>query len=38
VLAGVQNALEAHFLLERDRDYIVRDGAVQLVEAPPDGS
>lgn len=33
VLAGVQNALEAHFLLKRDRDYIVRNGAVQLVEA-----
>jgi preprotein translocase subunit SecA len=32
-LAGVQNALEAHFLLEGDRDYIVRDGTVQLVEA-----
>jgi len=33
VLNGVQNALEAHHLLTRDKDYILKDGAVQLVEA-----
>ena len=32
-LNGVQNALMAHHLLTRDRDYIVKDGAVQLIES-----
>ena len=31
-LAGLQSALEAHHLLQRDRDYIVRENAVQIVE------
>jgi len=33
ILNGIQNALAAHKLLARDKDYIVKDGAVQLVEA-----
>ena len=33
VLSSVQNALSAHHLLTRDKDYIVKDGAIQLVEA-----
>ena len=32
VLADLQNALHAEFLLERDVDYIVRHGAVELVD------
>ncbi|MDR0489982.1 MAG: accessory Sec system translocase SecA2 [Oscillospiraceae bacterium] len=32
VLSSVQNALEAHYLLARDKDYIIKDGMVQLVE------
>ena len=32
VLADLQNALHAEFLLERDVDYIVRRGAVELVD------
>ena len=32
ILSSVQNALEAHYLLIRDKDYIIKDGIVQLVE------
>lgn len=32
VLGAIQNALEAHHLLTRDKDYIIKDNAVQLVE------
>lgn len=31
-LGWIQNALEAHFLLQRDVDYIIKDGAVRVVE------
>lgn len=33
LLAGVQSALEAHCLLHRDEDYIVKNGEVQIVES-----
>ena len=33
ILTGIQNALAAHHLLTRDKDYIVKDGAIQLIEA-----
>ena len=33
VLDSVQNALAAHYLLMRDKDYIVKDETIQLVEA-----
>ena len=33
VLNNIQNALLAHYLLKRDKDYIVKDGTVQLVES-----
>ena len=32
ILCGIQNALEAHLLLTCDKDYIIKDGAIQLVE------
>lgn len=32
ILASVQNALEAQFLLVKDEDYIVKDNAVQIIE------
>jgi preprotein translocase subunit SecA len=32
LLAAVQDALEAHALLRRDTDYIVRDGLIELVD------
>ena len=32
VLCHLQNAMKAHFLLTKDKDYIVKDGVIQLVE------
>lgn len=34
ILALVNFALEAHFLLEKDKDYIVKDSVVQVVDEP----
>lgn len=33
ILAGVQNSLDAYFLLAKDVDYIVKDGAIQIIES-----
>jgi len=33
ILHDIQNALTAHYLLTRDKDYIVKDGVIQLVES-----
>lgn len=33
LLSCVQNAMEAHYLLQKDKDYIVKNAAVQIVES-----